>query len=173
MNKERPSRLRFNLGFLIEATVGTSRTMQLDYPTVQVAEDVTLTPLQGTFQMTRTSEGVYLSGKLHSHIHAACVRCLDEVQVPITIQLDELYYYPPHTAPVGANVLGENGFIDLAPLVRELSLLELPTQPFCKTDCKGLCVECGQNLNEADCGHRPDRIDPRLAVLKSLLGSGE
>jgi iron only hydrogenase large subunit-like protein/nitrogen-specific signal transduction histidine kinase len=64
---------------------------------------------------------------------------------------------------------GETGFIDLSPLVRELSLLESPMQPLCQPDCQGLCMVCGQNLNEADCGCEVDEIDPRLAKLRSLL----
>lgn len=169
MNKERPSRLRFNFGFMLEATLGTSRVMELNYPIIQVAEDVTLSPLTGKFQATRTSEGVYISGKLCSDFKTECVRCLDEVIVPMTIELDELFYYPPHTAPIGANVIGENGFIDLSPLVRELSLLEVPTQSLCQPNCQGLCMECGANLNEGDCGCEEEDINPKMAVLKKIL----
>ena len=65
MSNKRPSRLRFNFGFFLEATLGTSRTIELNYPTIEV-EDLTLSPLAGTFTATRTSEGVYLSGVLRS-----------------------------------------------------------------------------------------------------------
>jgi hypothetical protein len=37
MNKSRPSRLRFNFGFLLEAPIGTFREVELDYPSAQVA----------------------------------------------------------------------------------------------------------------------------------------
>ena len=67
------SRLRFNFGFMLEASLGTSRVMELDYPTIRVSEDVTLTPLQGKFTATRTSEGVYVNGRFHSAIHTECV----------------------------------------------------------------------------------------------------
>lgn len=168
MNNKRPSRLRFNVGFLLEADLGTSRTTELDYPDVH-AEDVVLKPLKGAITITRTSEGVYAFGKLQSHLPANCMRCLEEADQPIRFRLDDMFYYPPHIAPEGERVVGENGFIDLAPLVRELSILALPIRPLCKPDCAGLCQECGQNLNEADCGCETDDIDPRFAKLKELL----
>ena len=75
MNKSRPSRLRFNFGFLLEAPIGTFREVELNYPSVQVVQDMTLVPLTGSFLATRISEGVYLSGELHSNISQQCVRC--------------------------------------------------------------------------------------------------
>jgi uncharacterized protein len=62
-----------------------------------------------------------------------------------------------------------DGNIDLTPLIREHMILAMPITPICKPDCKGLCSECGTDLNTDPCGHVPDKIDPRLAILKSLL----
>lgn len=166
--EKRPSRLRFNFGFLLEAVVGTSREIELDYPTIDVLE-ITLSPLRGRFQATRTSRGIYIKGELATTIGAECARCLEEVMLPITIGLDDLFYYPPYKAPVGEYFVGDDGFVDLAPLVRELSLLEIPMQLFCRPDCQGLCAQCGQNLNQATCDCPQDEIDPRLAALRELL----
>ena len=172
MSNNNLSRLRFNFGFLLEASLGTSRDIELDYPTIRVSEDVTLTPLEGKFTATRTSEGVYVNGRFQSAIQTECVRCLDDTLAPIIIEMGELFYYPPEAKPEQEEAFtfdGETGFIDLAPLMRELSLLAMPTQPLCRPDCLGLCIECGQNLNEGDCGCENDDIDPRLAQLRTLL----
>lgn len=168
MDKQHPSRLRFNFGFLLEAKIGTSRTIELDYPTIDV-EDITLTPLVGTIFATRTSEGVYISGKLNTATDVVCDRCLIDTQAPVNVSLEELLYYPPNAAPPKELAIGEDGYIDLAPLVRELTILELPIHPLCKSDCQGLCQECGINLNENECDCVYDEIDPRLAKLKELL----
>ena len=172
MTNKRPSRLRFNFGFFLEAPLGTSRTIELSYPTIEV-EDLTLSPLVGSFTATRTSEGVYLSGILNSTLLAECVRCLEQATNSIALKLDDLFYYPAHTAPEGEYVIREDGFVDLAPLVRELTVLETPIQPVCRPDCQGLCIECGQNLNEADCGCEPNPIDPRLSALQQLIDSAK
>lgn len=162
-------KLRYNFGFMLEAPLGTSRTMEIAYPKIHVAEDLLLAPLEGTFTATRTSEGVYIGGVFHSQMTVPCVRCLEEAVVPLTIELDELFYYPPDSAADGEYTIGENGFLDLGPLVREQTFLALPMQPLCEEECLGLCLECGQNLNEGDCGCQPDDIDPRLAILRGLL----
>lgn len=163
------SRLRFNFGFLLEADYGTSRLIELDYPSIQLSDDVTLAPLRGSITATRTTEGIYLQGQLTSSMSMECVRCLDEANVSVDISIDELFYYPPQSAPEGEARVGDDGIIDLAPLVRELSLLGVPIKVLCRPDCQGLCQECGANLNYGDCGCADAEIDPRLSVLQSLL----
>lgn len=163
------SDLRFNFGFLLEALPGTSREIELDYPQVKLGGDVVLAPLTGVFKASRTTQGIYIEGELVSFASADCARCLIVFDLPITMPLDELYYYPPHEAPEGAYVVKKDGQLDLAPLVREIALLSIPIQPICREDCQGLCVECGQNLNEGDCGCEDDPFDPRFASLKNLL----
>jgi len=58
--------------------------------------------------------------------------------------------------------------IDLDPIVREQVLLALPMNAVCREDCKGLCAQCGQNLNEKQCGCEQKVIDPRLAPLMNI-----
>ena len=133
------SRLRFNFGFLLEADFGTIRHIELDYPSIKLSDDLTLTPLKGVITATRTTEGIYIQGQLQSATVIECVRCLEETVVPLDFSIDELFFYPPQSAPPGENRVGEDGMIDLATLVRELSLLSLPTKVLCRPDCLGLC----------------------------------
>ncbi len=66
-------------------------------------------------------------------------------------------------------ILAEDGFVDIAELFREEALLELPAKLVCKKSCLGLCQHCGKDLNEGKCFCTGKEIDPRLAVLKTLL----
>ncbi|MGI5895252.1 MAG: YceD family protein [Candidatus Merdivicinus sp.] len=68
-------------------------------------------------------------------------------------------------------ILCPGGELDLDELVRTDVLLELPTKVLCREDCKGLCGQCGQNLNFGSCKCEKKEIDPRLAVLSQLLDS--
>lgn len=56
---------------------------------------------------------------------------------------------------------------DLAPHVREAVLLEEPIQLLCRPDCRGLCAQCGADLNQGPCGCKP-HTDPRWAPLEDL-----
>jgi uncharacterized protein len=59
--------------------------------------------------------------------------------------------------------------IDLNELLREQFYLALPMKPLCRDDCKGLCPQCGTNLNTGACSCATQWEDPRLAPLKGLL----
>lgn len=48
-------------------------------------------------------------------------------------------------------------------------LLSLPTKYLCSEECKGICFNCGKDLNEGPCGCVTKSIDPRLEVLAKLL----
>ena len=48
-------------------------------------------------------------------------------------------------------------------------ILNYPQKYLCKDDCKGLCPECGKNLNEGDCGCNKTQVDSRLEILKQLM----
>jgi uncharacterized protein len=60
--------------------------------------------------------------------------------------------------------------IDLNELLREQFYLALPMKPLCAEECRGLCSQCGSNLNLASCGCAPGWTDPRLAALKTIDG---
>jgi uncharacterized protein len=169
MSEPKLSRLRFNFGYLLDAPPGSSREIELDYPSIKISGDLTLTPLQGAFRADRTAQGIYFRGELISSMEIECTRCLIEARIPITIDIDEHFYYPASTAPEGEYTIPESAIVDLAPLVRELAFLAVPISPVCRPDCNGLCMECGFNLNEGDCGCEPEHIDPRLAILQQLL----
>ncbi len=48
-------------------------------------------------------------------------------------------------------------------------LLSLPSKNLCREDCKGLCQNCGQNLNNGECSCDKRQIDPRLEILKQFM----
>jgi len=59
--------------------------------------------------------------------------------------------------------------IELNNLINEVFLINRPIQKICQEDCKGLCPDCGKNLNQTTCNCKNERIDPRLEKLKSLI----
>ena len=65
-------------------------------------------------------------------------------------------------------MLIENMVLDLDELVFTDILLELPSKYLCSENCRGLCVQCGKNLNDGPCGCKK-AIDPRWSELAKLL----
>ena len=65
-------------------------------------------------------------------------------------------------------------FLDVSADVREDLLLEIPGFPLCHDGCKGLCAQCGQDLNEGACGCVPPEKGPSpwSALDKLIAGPG-
>lgn len=168
MNHSR-SALRLNVSFIVHLTVGSSREFLFDFPHIHLPPDLDLKKLSGTAQVTRTPQNLLVQIKMRATLLVECARCLVEFEQPLKIDFTELYAFSPRSVSESGLILPDNGEIDLAPLVREYMLLEIPINTLCTSDCKGFCPICGDNLTEKQHNHRKDSIDPRLAVLKKLL----
>jgi uncharacterized protein len=58
--------------------------------------------------------------------------------------------------------------LDVASLLWQHLLLELPVKVLCAASCKGICPTCGADLNEGECACEAETGDPRLAPLRGL-----
>lgn len=160
--------LRLNVGFMLHQSIGFSRIFDFDVSKLAI-DDLQLTALTGNAKLTRTAQGLYAEGEFTAIAPQQCVRCLEDCDQQLTAELAELFAYPPSTADDLQLAVSATGILDLNPILRELFLLAVPLQSLCKPDCKGICAICGNNLNRGACDHPEAEVDPRLAVLKSLL----
>ena len=161
--------LQLNVGFLLHQSVGFSRKFEFDEPTVQIDDDLDVKHLQGSLRFTRTAQGLYAEGELRGSVPLECVSCLSEYQRELKIEPKDLFIYPASKALDPLLAIPETGFVDLTGFIRELLVLEIPIQPTCSPECQGLCPICGNKRSESDCQHPEVEIDPRLAILQSLL----
>lgn len=160
--------LRLNVGFLINATIGTSRDFNFEYDKMRLGDDLTVRNFLGEARFSRTPQGLFLQGEFQAETDLECVRCLDAFTQLLKWSVTDLYAFNRRNLTDSGLLVPEDGHIDLEPLLREYALLEFPISPVCKPDCKGLCPVCGENLNKVDCGHRPENDSP-FAMLKDLL----
>lgn len=165
-NLRRP--LRLNVGFLIKSPIGTRRDFNFDYTKMRLGEDLNIENFTGTASFDRTQQGLLLQGTFGASADLECVRCLETFSQPLKWSISDLFAFDKRNMTDSGLLVPENAQIDLEPLLREYALLEFPISPVCKPDCKGLCPVCGENLNHADCGHRPEPASP-FAALKDLL----
>ena len=163
------SPLRLNVGFVVAQFAGFSRDFPFDVPQISLPPDLQLSNLVGLIRTTRTPQGILLQADLQAQTELECVRCLTDFSQALETKIDDLFVYPPGQANDPLLAVPETGILDLNPLLREYFLLDVPLQPVCRQDCRGLCPECGNNLNESSCTHPVTTADPRLAGLKSLL----
>ena len=159
---------RINVGFIVHEEVGYSHEIPFELDKVKL-EDLELQNFSGVLTVGRTPQGLVVQGKFAADTKLECVRCLREFTYPLTWEFTELYAFNKKSVSESGLLLPEDMHIDLAPLLREYALLEVPISPLHSPDCKGLCPVCGQDLNIWDCGHRPDAEDSPFAKLKDLL----
>lgn len=171
MAKRNP--LRINVGFLVKADAGYSRTIEFDVDEMVLAEDFTVTELKGSADFGRTPQGLVARVALSGRTHAECARCLDPFELPIATEFTELYAFDERSMTESQLLLPASHQVDLAPLAREYLMLDMPITPLCRPGCRGLCTQCGANRNREDCGHEQHPSDPRLSTLKDLLDPKE
>ena len=159
--------LKLNVGFLLNKHTGYSREIAVSESRTDVAAHLAIDELHGQLRLTRTPPGIYVAGSLITEHATECSRCLKNVSFEASIKLSELYGFPPSDEAEFS--ISEDGELDLAPLVRELIVLEQPSRILCQPDCVGLCPTCGADHNVESCLCEEDNLDPRLSVLQSLL----
>lgn len=97
-----------------------------------------------------------------------CDRCAKEVTKEFTIPMEHTFVTELNDEQNDEFTLVPTMRFDLEGLATEDVLLYLPNKFLCSEDCKGICPQCGKNLNDGPCGCKKE-IDPRLAALQSLL----
>jgi uncharacterized protein len=138
-----------------------------------------LSPLDFSLRLQRAGTLVELDGKLVVAIKEECGRCLtrfsgrvdSEFSLTFTPlkepEADQEEEVELETAELGL-IPYEAEQIDLLLPLQEQVILSLPISPLCKEDCRGLCSECGANLNETDCGCEKKPFNSKFAALKNL-----
>jgi len=114
--------------------------------------------------------GKHFSLELHyvSKWTFLCGRCLGETEYVIEGEIMRSIVKERNDAEDDV-VYVESAVIDLYDVIYNDIVLNLPTQVICDDDCKGLCPDCGINLNKDSCNCDDENIDPRLAKLKNLF----
>jgi uncharacterized protein len=111
------------------------------------------------------SDGVMAYGTVEAPWSGTCRRCLKPASGVARARLRELFERRP-TEGESYPLRGEQ--VDLADMVRDAALLELPIAPLCSEACQGLCPQCGADRNQGECGCEPEQGDPRWAALDEL-----
>ena len=62
-----------------------------------------------------------------------------------------------------------DGIIDLDDFITEFLGVEIPARYLCDEDCKGLCLKCGEDLNNGDCPCPKKEKNPAFAVLDDFF----
>ena len=164
-----------NVAGLLGDPPGAHRDVVVDGVLIDLGADlVQASPLEVRARIARTNRGVIVTGHVRTSLAETCSRCLVAIEVPLDVPVDEEVLPSidlgsglpvDTTAEPEAHRLSDHHELDLEPLAREAILLAAPIAPVCLPDCRGLCPECGADLNAGPHDHGEAPVDPRLAKL--------
>ncbi len=120
-------------------------------------------------EVSRTMGGWAFHLVFSATLEGTCVRCLEHASIALDVDSREV------DEPTAEDEELRSPYMDglelhVARWAHDALILELPAQPLCREDCKGLCPVCGESLNDADPAahdHEKPR-DPRWAKLDEL-----
>jgi uncharacterized protein len=178
-----PAPLTYPLAGLLAEPMGTDRRYEIHGATIPLRDDMRLVePLEGDVRIARTNRGVLVDAKVSTAIAGTCVRCLRDIEIPMTVEIhdealptvDFASGAPVDTsAEPDATRLTDHHELDLGALAADAISLAEPIAALCEEACPGLCVECGERLGPGHVAHEVDEIDPRLAALKGFRVDGD
>jgi uncharacterized protein len=136
-------------------------------------------PISFSLRFQRSGQLVEVDGNFSAAVRLSCGRCLE----PYIQALDESFaltfaprpdsYDSSVEVELEAEQLGlvyydENETLCLHDPLQEQLLLAIPISPLCREDCRGLCHECGEHLNEQQCDCVTKSFNNKFSVLAEL-----
>ena len=143
---------------------------EVDYPIINYnGSDIrTTSPIKVHVLVENSGKGLKLNGKLSANLMLSCSRCLEDFDYLLETDFEEELTNKDKDDD-GDAIHFEGDTVDLTDIVVDNILLSLPMKALCREDCKGLCPQCGCNLNIKECNCSQKNVDPRFSVLKDLL----
>jgi DUF177 domain-containing protein len=149
--------------------VQTQGQLKQDDPALDGADITLREPVSVDGRLQAISDDrYYWQGTARTVVQGECRRCLTPVATPLQLDIGALFSQDPEALddPDAYPVAPDATEIDVTPAVREELLLAAPRFVLCRDDCKGLCPQCGQDLNAGTCACIP-AIDARWQGLRS------
>jgi uncharacterized protein len=122
-----------------------------------------------------------VEGHFETRIRINCSRCLKDFETPLASDFALTY---AREVQGMMDVLDEKEIelkleevgllyfrgeeINLQQGIQEQIVMAFPVQPLCAKDCRGLCPQCGSDLNQEDCECEQNSKENKFAVLKNL-----
>jgi uncharacterized protein len=125
-------------------------------------------------QLEGVREGVLVTATVTGPLAGECARCLEPFASSITVRFQELFVLAGEAGQADdadaddSYRLDASGLLDLETALHDAVVLELPLAPLCEQGCRGLCVECGIRLADAEPGHGHEQRGAMWAALKDF-----
>jgi uncharacterized protein len=119
----------------------------------------------------KVDENVILNGTIKYTFADECARCLAPFDNAVTTKFEAVLLRHLDENEESDEIMLKitDGCVDLEETIKQMIYLSMPMKSLCKKDCKGICPNCGVNLNNEECKCNDNLTDPRFDKLKDLL----
>jgi uncharacterized protein len=135
--------------------------------------------IQGDVTVTREYDNIRVAGRITAPLALACSRCLADYSSFVDTSFT-IFFRKDEASAASAEdelELGEMDLlssvysddeIDLTHEIEEQIAMEIPLKPLCSDSCKGLCHECGTDLNTSSCSCSKEPVSLAFSALKDF-----
>jgi uncharacterized protein len=140
-----------------------------------------LKPLNIRLKAFRVRELFEVQGTFRTSVRLPCSRCLKDFDTSLASDFELTYtkemqglmdVFDEEEIELKVEEIGmfylKGEEINLQQGIQEQVVMAFPFQPLCDENCKGLCPKCGLDLNQGDCGCKPELSANKFAILKNL-----
>lgn len=167
--------MNINIARLIsEKTESMDIDLSYDFSASKLLQDYNIiksSPIRFLGRIYKENDDIFIEASFSGEVIFRCSRCLDEFEKKISGDIE--FDIPVTEGEDNDNVYLQGDYLDLSVVVEEALAFYLPMKVLCSEECKGLCSNCGQNLNEKECSCNVETIDPRLEKLKYFFSNDE
>lgn len=119
---------------------------------------------------------ILMKGSMRLVLEIPCDRCLQTVEEPLQLVFEQELFSPEAAEQMQEQDQQEFMFgyeLNVEAFVNNEILINMPAKVLCKPDCKGICRQCGQDLNMGTCGCDTFIPDPRMAAIKDIFNANK
>ncbi len=146
--------------------------LDLSYPDYEFDQ-----PVDVRLQVRFTENQYIIRGSVATTARTRCVRCAENFVTAIDEPINWVVQLIADRKILAEEEATEDYWfiekdaysLEIGDRLREILLVNAQANPLCATDCRGLCAQCGKNLNEGDCDCVREETDSRWGPLKELL----
>lgn len=120
----------------------------------------------------KVEDSILLTGIVKYSYAETCARCLTEFENTSETKFEAVVGRSQEIEEDESDEIKlviEDGCVNLDETIKQMIYLSMPMKAVCKADCKGICPNCGVNLNVEKCKCENNITDPRFEKLKNLL----
>jgi len=145
---------------------------ELDFSGCKEQGVLFLSPVAVKGEFVNVSGSIEFKASASVKLGFECDRCCESFEETLDFEISEILKKESSREENDGNpdiIYFAGNVIDLDDIAEKALFMNLPSKRLCNEDCKGICPECGKNLNRGSCECDTRAVDPRFDVLDKFF----